>query len=413
MSTANTSMGYRRAILLTSLVGMGFGFTVLFAILAPLGREVGFSEIQISSIIAASSLAVFLTSPRWGRLSDRWGRKRVLLIGMGGYVAGTLLFASMFKITLLGVVTPLVGYVLLICSRVLHASLMAAMMPSASAYMADITDLKTRTRGMGAVGAATNLGNVIGPAAGGLLAGISLLTPLWVAAALVAATAVFVILFLPESPRALQPRPEPQSAPQTATRLRYMDPRIRPLIAVGVLMFMGMALVQQTLPFRFQDVLGLSAVETAQTFGIAMALSAIASLTAQLGLMQRFDLRPFQWLLLAMPMLIGAFLCMALADTRNLLMIAMVMQGAAMGLAGPAFMAGASLAVSADEQGAVAGIAGSCGPLGFTIGPLVGGALYQWRSDLPYWFTLAVYIPLLIFIWRTQRRMSKVSQPAE
>ena len=61
------SLRYSRAILLTSLVGMGFGFTVLFAILAPLGREVGFSEFEISIIIATSSLAVFLTSPRWGR----------------------------------------------------------------------------------------------------------------------------------------------------------------------------------------------------------------------------------------------------------------------------------------------------------------------------------------------------------
>ena len=58
---------------------MGFGFTVLFAILGPLGREVGFSELQISSIIAASSLVVFLASPRWGRLSDRVGRKKIMI----------------------------------------------------------------------------------------------------------------------------------------------------------------------------------------------------------------------------------------------------------------------------------------------------------------------------------------------
>ena len=64
---------YARMILLLALVAVGFGFTVLFAILGPLGREVGMSELQISSIIAASSLVVFLASPRWGRLSDRWG----------------------------------------------------------------------------------------------------------------------------------------------------------------------------------------------------------------------------------------------------------------------------------------------------------------------------------------------------
>lgn len=388
-----------RAILLTALVGMGFGMTVLFAILAPLGREVGFSEFEISSIIAASSLTVFLASPRWGRLSDRWGRKQVLLVGLVGYVAGTLLFGAVFHFTLIGALLPLTGYFALMASRIAHASVMAAMMPAASAYMADLTDTASRTRGLGAVGAATNLGNIIGPAVGGVLAGISLLTPLWFAAGLAALTALFVVFLLPPSPR-------PVVRSKTSHRLRFTDRRILPFVVVGVLMFMGMALVQQTLAFRFQDLLQLTAVQTAQTFGLAMGASAAASLASQLFLMQRINLTPFQWLLLAMPILICAFGLMALADTRGTLFMAMVMQGAAMGIAGPAFMAGASLAVSADEQGAVAGVAGSCGPLGFTIGPLAGGYMYQIQPDLPYWFTFVIYIPLLGFVaWMNHQRV--------
>jgi MFS family permease len=380
---------------------MGFGMTVLFAILSPLGREVGFTELEISTIIAASSLTVFLASPRWGRLSDRWGRKKVLLIGLCGYVVGTLLFATMFHATLVGWLVPAVGFYALMISRIGHASLMAAMMPSASAYMADITDVAGRTKGMGAVGAATNLGNIIGPAIGGLLAGITLLTPLWFAAGLAAVTAVFVILYLPESPR------KPTPTVRKSVRLAYTDRRIMPFIFVGVLMFMGMAMVQQTLAFRFQDVLHLTAVETAQTFGMAMGLSAAASLMSQVFLMQRFDLAPFQWLRLAMPILIVAFACMAMADSRNLLMGAMLLQGAGMGIAGPAFMAGASLAVTTEEQGAVAGVAGSCGPLGFTIGPLLGGFMYQIEPTLPYWFTFCVYIPLFFFVLWTNRKLTR------
>jgi MFS family permease len=67
-----------------------------------------------------------------------------------------------------------------------------------------------------------------------------------------------------------------------------------------------------------------------------------------------------------------------------MLSVAMMILGLGMGMAGPGFMAGASLAVSPQEQGSVAGVAGSCGPLGFTLGPLLGGALYQINSALPY-----------------------------
>lgn len=402
-----TEFRYARAILLTALVAVGFGFTVLFAILGPLGREVGMSELQISSIIATSSLVVFLASPRWGRLSDRWGRKRVMVLGLFGYAVGNLLFATVFHATMIGLLLPVAGYLLLMLTRVMHASVMSAIMPASSAYMADITSVSMRTKGMGAVGAANNFGSILGPALGGMLAGITLLTPLWVASGVALTTALFVIFLLPDIPKS-QP-PVGQSEATKAKKLSYFDPRILPYIIVGALMFMGMALVQQTLAFRFQDVLGLTAVETAQTFGLAMGCSAAASLASQIGLMQRINLTPFQWLRIALPVLAVAFACLAVADSQGLMMFAMVLQGTAMGVAGPAFSAGASLAVEPHEQGAVAGLAGSCGPLGFTLGPLLGGFFYQISPDLPYWFTFAVYLPLLVFVMR-QRRGEKRAQ---
>ena len=387
-----------------ALVSVGFGFSVLFAILSPLGREVGLNELQIGSIIAASSLMVFLVSPVWGRLSDRWGRKRVLIIGLLGYSVGNFLFALVFKAFLLGLLLPLTGYLLLVFTRVLHASVMAAIMPSSTAYMADITSVGERTKGIGAVGAANNLGSVLGPSLGGLLAGISLLTPLWVGSALALTTALFVLFLLPESPgSAPSPSRNDTEIPATKLRLTHTDPRIFAFVLVGTAMFTGMALVQQTLAFRFQDILSLTAVETARTFGLAMGLAAAASVASQVGLMQRIDLSPLRWLGIALPILILAFACLALANSRPVLVGAMLLQGVGMGLAAPAFMAGASLAVEPQEQGAVAGIASSCGPLGFTIGPLLGGLLYTVQPDLPYWFTCAVYLPLWLFILKQTR----------
>lgn len=394
------SQTYARRTLLFSLVSVGMGFTVLFPVLAPLGREMGLSEIQITGIIAASSLTVFLSSPIWGRTSDRWGRKRVMLIGLFGFTFGTVLFNSVLYAGLTGVLTGTLLFGALVVSRMLHAGVMAATMPAANAYMADITDASSRTRGMGAAGAANNVGSILGPAVSGL-AVISLLTPLWVMAAVALLNGLFVWRFLPEPPRQpIQTRTQPR-------RMKYSDRRILPFVIVGVTMFTGMALVQQTMGFRFQDALGLSAGETARTFGIAMMCSAIASLVAQGVIVQRFTLAPFTLLRLAMPLLVVAFCMMALSETQLWLSVAMVIQGFGMGLAGPGFMAGASLAVSPEEQGAVAGVAGSCGPLGFTLGPLIGGTMYQFEPALPYAFAAGVYVVLFISMHWIGKRVSE------
>jgi MFS family permease len=397
ISVSEFSQVYARRMLLTSLVVVGMGFSVLFPVLAPLGREMGLSELQITSIIASSSLMVFLASPIWGRTSDRWGRKRVMLIGLFGFTAGTVLFNSVLYAGLAGLLVGLPLFAALVVTRMIHAAMMSATMPASSAYMADITDISSRTKGMASAGAANNTGAILGPAVAGL-AVFSLLTPLWLMAALALCNGIFVLKFLPEPPQ--------HRSPPRQSRLKYSDPRILPFVVVGVLMFTGFALVQQTMGFRFQDALGLSAGETAQTFGFAMMLAAGCSLFSQGFIVQRLDIAPFSLLKLAIPLLIVAFSMLASFDSQLMLTIAMMILGLGMGLAGPGFMAGASLAVTPEEQGAVAGVAGSCGPLGFTIGPLIGGAMYQIDPQLPYAFAAGVYILLLVFMQRIGRRVT-------
>ncbi len=382
--------------LLFSLVSVGMGFTVLFPILAPLGREMGLSEIQITTIIGSSGLVVFLTSPIWGRRSDAWGRKRVLLCGLFGFSAGTFLFNSVLYLGLAGILTGSLLFIALVIARVTHASVMSASMPAANAYMADITDAASRTRGMAAAGAANNIGTILGPAVAGL-AVISLLTPLWVMAAIAFLNGLFVWRFLEEPPK--------HQTPVVRDRLKYSDPRILPFIIIGIAMFTGMGLVQQTMGFRFQDALGLSAAETAQNFGFAMMLSGASSLFSQAVIVQRFNLAPFTLLRFAIPLLIVAFTMMALLETQLWLTIAMMVQGLGMGLASPGFTAGASLAVSPEEQGAVAGVAGSCGPLGFTLGPFIGGALYTLSPTAPYFFAAGLFLILFLFMNQLGKRV--------
>jgi MFS family permease len=393
------SFRFAKGTLLASVMAMGFSQTILFAILAPLGREIGLTEIQIGAMISASSVTVFIAMPIWGRLSDTWGRKRVILIGLFGYAVGTLLFAAVFQAALLGLFAPMMAFILLTLARVSNATVMAATQPASTAYMADITDVNTRTKGMGQIGAANNLGSILGPAIGGLLAAYTLLTPIWFSAFVTLVAGIVVVLALPQ----LTSHVSAQKPP----RLKYTDRRILPFVFVGIFMFMGFAIVQQTMAFRFQDTLALDAKDTAQVVGIGMMLSAFFSLVAQMFLIPRLHVQPFTLLKIAMPILICAFLMMALGETRFVLTFAMAVQGLGMGLAGPGFMSGASLAVGPEEQGSVAGVANSCGPLGFTIGPLLGTFLYSIQPDYPYWFTCFVYLPLFAFtLWFKPARNS-------
>ncbi|MFT5655485.1 MAG: MFS family permease, partial [Arenicella sp.] len=204
----------KRTLMFAS-ASMGFAQTVLFAILAPLGREVGLVEVQIGAIISCSSLTLFLVSPLWGRASDVWGRRRVLLIGLFGYSIGTVIFAGVFQMAVLGYFIPVTALILLIVTRVANATAMAAVSPSTNAYMADITSLQDRVKGMGAIGAAFNIGSMLGPAIGGLLASISLLTPLYFSVFLTLTAALLTLYTLPKLPKA--------TVIKKQARLKYTD----------------------------------------------------------------------------------------------------------------------------------------------------------------------------------------------
>ena len=155
--------------------------------------------------------------------------------------------------------------------------------------------------------------------------------------------------------------------------------------------------MQQTIAFRFQDELGLTGVETAKIVGFSIMFSAAAALFVQLLVIPRLSVRPFVLLRISMPIMMIAFAMMAMGQTQNMYMLSMCILGLGMGLAGPGFMAVVSVAVSSQEQGAVAGVAGSCPPLGFTVGPLLGTYLYSIDGALPYWFAFASYFILFLF----------------
>jgi MFS family permease len=380
-------------VLILALMATGMGQSLVFAILAPLGREVHLGELQITSVIALSALIFGLAAPRWGRFSDRIGRKPVIITGLVGYATGTLLFTSVFYAGLTGLLSGALLYGILLLTRCSQSIVMSATGPASAAYAADHTSREQRTRTMARLGTANSMGTIIGPAVSGALATFGLLAPLYFAAALAAVAAVVVWRKLPVTSGAAH-----TTGRNPGPKLRYSDRRIALLLVTAVGVFVGFSSIQQTLGFQLQDKLHLSGIETAQMTGAALMVSATFTFLVQVTVMQRLQLRPTQFIRVGLlSMLFGAAVVSGF-ETFAVLAVGMAFLGSGLALCMPSISAGASLAVSPEEQGAAAGLVSSCPAIGFAVGPICAGALYQIHSPLAPLFSAAVFFTALIVL---------------
>ncbi len=385
--------------LFSCVMATAIGQSLVFAVLPPLGREVRLAELQITSIIAISALIFAAASPHWGRYSDRVGRKPVILIGLAGYTAGTLAFAGLFQAALLGLLGGSLLFALLLACRVLQAMVMSASGPAATAYAADHSGPERRARAMARLGAAHSAGAMLGPAVGGALASFGLLAPLVFAGCLSAAAALHIRWRLPATPPRRQPGEQRGHA-----RVRYSDRRVARLLAIAAGMFCGFASIQQTLGFTIQDRMGLDGIRTAQLTGAALMVSAAFSIAAQMLLVRKLDWRPETFIRLAVASQLASAIVIGLSGSFAGICVGMALMGAGLGMAMPSILAAASLAVGPREQGGVAGLVASCPALGFVLGPVFAGYLYQRNPDYSGAFSLCIFAALLAALLATGGR---------
>jgi DHA1 family multidrug resistance protein-like MFS transporter len=163
------------------------GFGMVIPVFPFLIYKLGASGSALGLLVATAALTEFLFGPIWGSISDRVGRKPILMIGMFGYALSMFLFGLADQIWML------------IAFRAFSGVLSSATLSTTMAYIGDSTAEKERAGGMGLLGAIGGAGAIIGPGIGGLLAGDSLTTPFFVSAALALLSVPLVALLLPES----------------------------------------------------------------------------------------------------------------------------------------------------------------------------------------------------------------------
>jgi len=357
------------------------------------------AALWIGAFGSAFALAQFFCSPIQGALSDRFGRRPVILLSNLGLGVDFVLMAVVGTLPLL------------FLGRVL-AGVFSASISTANAYIADVIPPERRAASYGMLGAAFGIGFIIGPALGGILGSIELRLPFWVAAGLSGANFLYGLLILPESLPKERRRPFElrRASPLGSLRLLRGYPKVAGLVAANV----TSQLAHYVLPSVFVLYAGFRYGWGADRVGYVLALVGVCNVLVQAVLVRWIVPRIGERRTLLAGYAFGAvgFLLQGLAATGTAFLIAVPFL-ALWGLAGPALQALMTAQVAEDEQGRLQGAVTSLVSLTGVFGPATFTAVFaafiatSAPLDLPGApFLLASALLLLAWgiAWRTTSR---------
>jgi MFS family permease len=371
---------------------VGFGIIVPF--LAYYVESFGAGAAVVGLLMASYSLAQFVFAPIWGRVSDRVGRRPILLLGLTGSVAGFTTFGLAGTLLMLFVGRILMG-------------ISGATIPTAQAAVADVTKPEDRARGMGLIGAAIGLGFILGPALGGILAQLSgalpvelfrrnpYALPCLAAAALALVNLCAAAFFLPESlPHELR-----GTAPVRASRLQqlsqgFTDPGLRMLVLSYLLFTLGFTMMEATLTLFIENRIGSTDhAQLVRRVGYLFGFIGVIQVALQGGLVGRLARRFGESKLLIAGYLFGTVALAAVPAVRSWRSLygAALGLAAGWGLAQPCVASLISRAAGKNTQGSALGISQSAASLARVVGPALAGALFQQFSPgAPYLLAAAL-----------------------
>jgi DHA1 family tetracycline resistance protein-like MFS transporter len=374
-----TPLGVVVVIVLVDLLG----FSLVMPLLAPFAEQYGFREWQIGVLFSAYPMCQLVAGPILGRLSDRYGRRPLLILSQAGTA---------------------ISFLILGLSRDYSVMLLARMLDGASggnilvaqAYVADVTTPEDRARGMGLIGMAFGLGFVLGPLLGGLLLSVAvaeewrLRLPFLVAACFSSVAWLLVLFWLPES---VPPAREAHQAAHVASWRGIGEtmaiPGVGLLVLVGFLGVLGFATFEGT----FALYLRRRFAWDAQRAAFAFAGMGLWSSVVQGGLIRRLVPRYGETRLIIAGLVLAAVGFAGLATVATLLGLtaSMLLVGLGQGLLRPSVSGLISRLAPEDEQGVVFGTLSSAQTLARMIGYSVSNLLLgRVSTTAPYWGSAGV-----------------------
>ena len=362
----------RLGVLFSIIVVDLIAFGIVVPILPFWAERYGANGLLLGLLLTSHAAMQFVFAPTWGRLSDRFGRRPIMLVTIAG--TALALLGLGFSQSLLGI------FIARIFSGIFGANISVA-----TAYLTDVTDEEDRTRWMGMIGASFAVGFTLGPPIGGLLSPLGYGVPMFFAAGLSFLNLVWAAIQLPEPVRR-QSGPAPVDLTNRLDVLR--DPAIRRICLVYFIFSVAVTQLETTFAFfmshRFDyDVFGVAMV----MFVMAIVMGGI-----QGGAMKRLSARfaERRLVIAGLACMAFAFAVLPLAGSVALLMVPLMLAATGRGICQPPLMGLASMSATPDSRGMVMGVFQSSASAARVVGPVLAGALYDVGDGLPFWVAAAL-----------------------
>ena len=365
-------------IFLTIFVNL-VGFGIIIPLLPFYAETFGASPLVIGLLFAVFSLCQLVAAPALGDLSDRYGRRPILIFSLAGTVVSFVMLAVAHSVAML------------FAARIVDG-LSGGNISTARAYVADITEPKDRARAYGIIGAAFGLGFILGPALSGILSGISYTAPIWAAAGITVIATIMAWLWLPETVHRTQAG---TGNPFSYLPALLQRTAVRRILAIDFIYWLAFATFQTTFSLFVARRFGFGVSKTGYFFAAFGLLGAVIQGGFIRPIVKRLGDKTTFLLGLAFGMV--GLIAAALAHSVVLFALALVPLAFGIGFGHPTMSSLVSLVARGDEQGRVQGAASAVESLGRTIGPVWGNAsLQQYGESVPY-ISAAAFL-LLTFI---------------
>lgn len=339
-------------------------------------------------LVAGFALAQFLLSPVAGNLSDRHGRKIFIISGLVVYGFSQLLFGFASEVWIL------------FLARFLSGAGAAFIMPPIMAFVADITTIEERGKGMGMIGASISLGFMIGPGVGGFLGNINLTFPFYIAGAVSFAAAILSAIYLPNIKSTVTKKAPRENLVKQLARSFKVSYFVF-LLVVFTFSF-GIANFQTTLSLYLDKVFNYTPTDIA----IILTVGGFAGVILQMFVINILFKRFGEMKVILANLLVAAITMLLIVFVNGFFIILTVatLFSIATTLIRPAVNTVISK-MAGEEQGFAAGMNNAYMSLGNMFGPALAGILFDWHSEAPYYLGFLILLGcfLLAFIWSSKK----------